>query len=360
MSRALLEAQLAALQKELDVRQRERAPGVHVPPTITPHVLGEPNTKAPPGRAEARKALLQAHAAQAPGTPTQEREAPSIAEAQAPMLDRQLQKVLVPRRSCLHITMSGLCVYSRRWADRHEVSKPKPWQALKATGNALLKAGKHAAAASAYSKAVVLAEAAAADATLQSLLFSNRSHARWCCGAFTKVATYTKRLAVPPVTYLEPFTSPYLQHSCYSLRRQPRMQRRPLHWRPPGPSRSTGWHRRALEAHSLSNAAHCQKPMASHMLLSCRTGHLATNPPLVLSAWHWAEASFQDRMPGSAHQEIKQPARLLYSCRACLKVHSYQGQSQVLACYGMLCSCRPGRAWVSGVRQSTPRGAARS
>ena len=71
-----------------------------------------------------------------------------------------------------------------------------PLQALKATGNALLKAGRHAAAAVAYTEALLFAEAAAADLALQSLLLSNRSHAHWCCGAFAKVTPYTNDLTL--------------------------------------------------------------------------------------------------------------------------------------------------------------------
>lgn len=102
MSRAQLEAQLADLQRELKVRQRgqpARSPGVYVPPAISPHFQDTPHTPALLGQAEARKRPLQAHAAQAPGTPTQETEAPSSAVPDAgpqpPKLAKEQQKFLV-------------------------------------------------------------------------------------------------------------------------------------------------------------------------------------------------------------------------------------------------------------------------
>ena len=111
MSRTQLEAQLAELQRELELRQHGEPasiPGVHAPLATTPHLLDKPNKPAPLGQAEARKRPLQAHAAQAPSTPTQEAEAPSSAlpgaGAQAPKLDEEQQQVLVcPRRFCLQV-----------------------------------------------------------------------------------------------------------------------------------------------------------------------------------------------------------------------------------------------------------------
>ena len=109
MLRAQLEAQLAELQRELELRQRSEpasVPGVCAPPAFAPHFPDKPSTPAPLGQPEALKQPLQPRAAQAPGTPAQKTEAPGSAVpsagAQAPTLDKEQQNVLVcPSRPCL-------------------------------------------------------------------------------------------------------------------------------------------------------------------------------------------------------------------------------------------------------------------
>lgn len=128
-------------------------------------------------------------------------------------------------------------------------------QALKDTGNALLKAGRRAAAAAAYTEALLIAGAAAADSALQALLLSNRSHAHWCCNAFAQVTAYTDASATPCLTPLQADRAPCICNTGFKrmpLHRQPRMQSRQLRLRPPGPSHSIGWHRRALQAQTSS------------------------------------------------------------------------------------------------------------
>jgi hypothetical protein len=162
-----LEARLAALQQELASRKTEEL-------AASPKVLKKGSISGG-GRT-----------AEAPGTPEQAGRAhchaSNDAESLPTPLNQELAAVLVSLAlRCLPGDPKALTV----WAP--QVPGASTMQAHKARGNALLKAGEFATAAATYSEALAAGARDGVDAALHALLLSNRSHARWCCGAFTMV-----------------------------------------------------------------------------------------------------------------------------------------------------------------------------
>lgn len=162
-----LEARLAALQQELASRKTEGS-------AASPKLLKEASLSGG-GRI-----------AEAPSTPEEAGKAhchaSKDAESLPTPLNQELAAVLVSLAlRCFTGDPKALPV----WAPQ----RMGVWtvQAHKARGNALLKAGEFATAAAAYSEALAAGARDVADTALRALLLSNRSHARWCCGAFTMV-----------------------------------------------------------------------------------------------------------------------------------------------------------------------------
>lgn len=128
------------------------------------------------------------------------------------------------------------------------------------------------------------------------------------------------------------------------------MQRRQLHWRPPGPSRSTGWHRRALQAQPSLTVSHCLGARLPP-LQEYACNELMANMQQVMQR-HRMKALFQDQPAGSRATSFLWPVYLDISW-TWLAFHQACNESGSTG----PCSCRRERGSASGVLQCAPRAA---